>query len=432
MVKDILTDFDFLFSLLDDNKYIPLYGNLSSTRFSKRIITLPRIEVNSLKLNTIGNIRKGFEHGNNNKIKTGEKLFYFARGVMYDAKFNPLMLIAREKEAFLTQPTILLPSEFKNRNDYVFFYASELILNPEYAALHRRLYKEIVTPYLIKGMEVRIVTSSTIVANTFVRKSLVKKFSSLDKLDNYMKEVLPTFLYEDRVEEPESIDEVERQVSSIFTDTPGTNGEHFNITLNTGNYIINSTTFTTPLTGESTISVSPPNNNYGFFNYTETEEDQNEDDGLTDASWNEELPVEEEALLYGVPGEEGPEIVLYTSAEGAEAIDEAFRASLEQEGHDYDYEEEPEEDIQSESEMEASWFEEQERLVDESLRTSVILSSDAVSDLSTDDVIIHSQVRIGSNIHWRATVPRRRSTWREERIELIDDTTSIELIDDTE
>jgi len=162
------------------------------------------------------------------------------------------------------------------------------------------------------------------------------------------------------------------------------------------------------------------------------QEDQNEDDGLTDASWNEELPVEEEALLYGVPGEEGPEIVLYTSAEGAEAIDEAFRASLEQEGHDYDYEEEPEEDIQSESEMEASWFEEQERLVDESLRTSVILSSDAVSDLSTDDVIIHSQVRIGSNIHWRATVPRRRSTWREERIELIDDTTSIELIDDTE
>lgn len=461
MTRDNITDDDFILSLKSDNKYIPIHGNVYFGTVSKKVfIKRPNFE-RSGKSNTIGNIRKAFDHGYNATIIIGEKTFYFARGVMYDSNFNILMLIAQEKEHNLKVVTTILPRDLKGNTDFVFFYSTELMINPEYATLHRRMHKEIVTPYLIKGMEVRILSSSIIAENTFVRKTVVKKFSSLDKLDNYLKDVLPTFLYEDRVEEPESIKE-ERQISSVFTDTPGTDGEHFNTTLNTGDYIINSTTFTTSLTG-STTSISSSNDEYGFFDYIEreqqsTERDQNEDDGLTDASWNEELPVEEEALLYGVPGEEDPEIVLYTSAEGAEAIDEAFRASLEQEGHDYDYEEEPEEDIQSEQEMEASWFEEQERLTDAAIAASQTflasqhpLSSDEsyrslverlrphldaanLTELRIQQILAGVGIRQGTieDTNLRLESNRRRSTWREERIELIDDTSSIELIDDTE
>lgn len=153
------------------------------------------------KSNTLNNIKMGLEESLTPlKISVNSNTFYFVKGAMYDALYNPLLMLASKEHKFVSHD-----ERFENfsYNNYVLFYSTSFFTNPNLKALDRRLQKEILLSCYEKGIEVRLVTSQEIERNTFTRLFEVKKTSSINQLDMYMKAVLPNFIYTGNEDYPE-------------------------------------------------------------------------------------------------------------------------------------------------------------------------------------------------------------------------------------
>jgi len=152
-----------------------------------------------IKPNTIKNIKRALHSSNTPyKITMYGKDYFFAKGLLLDSEGRVLMVATLKKEHYDHKADVNLSineslDDFLNR--VVVFYSSSFLSDPNLAAFNRRLQKEMLTPCYEKGIEVRILPSSEIEANTFARLFEIKKTKSLAGLESYMKTVLPTILY---------------------------------------------------------------------------------------------------------------------------------------------------------------------------------------------------------------------------------------------
>lgn len=190
----------FNISLLKTAPFVPLYLLHKSNLFVENGVFFyytPDFESNKIRrTNTLNNIKKGLEHQMTPfEIQIGAEIYYFIKGCMYNQSGKPMLTLALKQEFLDSDPSYFSEDKYSFSSKYVLFYASEFFTTPRLASLHRRLQKEILTSCFEKSIEVRILTSSEIEKNTFVRLFEVVKAKSISQLENYMNTVLSTALY---------------------------------------------------------------------------------------------------------------------------------------------------------------------------------------------------------------------------------------------
>lgn len=183
------------------NEYIPFYvfQTLDNGYYSK-----PSLESGWIKKpNTVKHIKDAFQMAlTPRKITIGGVVYFFVKGVMFTATGTPLMVFAMPKEKFL-DPNIKKFSEIRYSNEitpvdyknFVLFYSTSFFTEPSLAPLNRRFQKEILMDCYSKGIEVRVITSQEIERNTFADLFEIPKANSVSQLEEYMKTVLPTYLF---------------------------------------------------------------------------------------------------------------------------------------------------------------------------------------------------------------------------------------------
>lgn len=190
----------FNISLLKTVPFVPLYLLHKSNLFVENGVFFyytPDFESNKIRrTNTLNNIKKGLEYQMTPfEIQIGAEIYYFIKGCMYNQSGKPMLTLALKQEFLDSDPSYFTEDKYSFSSKYVLFYASEFFTTPRLASLHRRLQKEILTSCFEKSIEVRILTSSEIEKNTFVRLFEVVKAKSISQLENYMNTVLSTTLY---------------------------------------------------------------------------------------------------------------------------------------------------------------------------------------------------------------------------------------------
>jgi hypothetical protein len=186
-------------TLLEANKFIPYYA-FKNVHFkdSFGFYYEPYFKDSVKVSNTIKQIKDALEtHFKPRKIKIGSKYYYFIKGAVYDENKIPLLTLALPLEKYLNPEFNIefYDSSPFNYKDYVLFYSSSFFTNPALRTLHRRFEKEILLFCFEKGIEVKIVTSEEILANTFANTIEPLKFKSISQLEEYMRTVLPNYLY---------------------------------------------------------------------------------------------------------------------------------------------------------------------------------------------------------------------------------------------
>jgi hypothetical protein len=193
------------------NTHIPIYANhtISYEHNFENTVSLmfygrPKFDSGCIrKANTLKNLKTALErYIGPARIPIGGKNYFFMKGAMYTEEGIPLMVLAMPQKAF-KDPNIKKFSDFRydqevNPVDYknfVLFYSTSFFTNPSYAALNRRFQKEILMDCYIKGIEVKVITSSEIEKNTFASLFEIPKANSVSQLEEYMSTVLPTYLY---------------------------------------------------------------------------------------------------------------------------------------------------------------------------------------------------------------------------------------------
>lgn len=190
----------FNISLLKTAPFVPLYLLHKSNLFVENELFFyytPDFEGNKIRrTNTLNNIKKGLEYQMIPfEIQIGAEIYYFIKGCMYNQLGKPMLTLALKQEFLDSDTSYFTEDKYSFSSKYVLFYASEFFTTPRLASLHRRLQKEILTSCFEKSIEVRILTSSEIEKNTFVRLFEVVKAKSISQLENYMNTVLSTALY---------------------------------------------------------------------------------------------------------------------------------------------------------------------------------------------------------------------------------------------
>ena len=189
---------------IEDNIYIPTYSVLMSNgirdleNFSYYYdfdFTEDRI---GIAPNTVRNIRK-YLYFNSRLVKinlTPTLPIFISTGVIFDFNQKPLLLYAYSSREVVNEYGNL---EFKNgekEKTQKVLLSSELLTNSLYSSLYRRLHKEILLSCYEKGIEVIIMSSENIQKNAF-KKVLETSFnfSSISVLERYLKEEIPKVLY---------------------------------------------------------------------------------------------------------------------------------------------------------------------------------------------------------------------------------------------
>lgn len=183
------------------NEYIPFYAfqTLDTGFYNK-----PSLEEGVIrKPNTVKHIKDAFQMAlTPRRITIGGVVYFFVKGVMFTDTGTPLMVFAMPREKFL-DPDIkkfseigysneISPVDYKN---FVLFYSTSFFTEPSLAPLNRRFQKEILMSCYQKGIEVRVITSQEIERNTFADLFEIPKANSVSQLEEYMRTVLPTYLF---------------------------------------------------------------------------------------------------------------------------------------------------------------------------------------------------------------------------------------------
>ena len=148
--------------------------------------------------NTVRNIKKYLYSGISLvKINLTPTLSIFvSTGVIFDFNQSPLLLYAYPSREVVNEYGNLEFEDGGKEKAQKVLLSSELLTNSLYSSLYRRLHKEILLSCYEKGIEVIIMSSENIQKNAFKKVlETSSNFSSISVLERYLKEEIPKVLY---------------------------------------------------------------------------------------------------------------------------------------------------------------------------------------------------------------------------------------------
>ena len=201
-IPNITEELNYYF--LEDNTYIPAYSVLMSNgiraleNFSY-YYDFDFTESNiSTVANTIRNI-KNYLYFNSRLVKinlTPTLPIFISTGVIFDSNQRPLLLYAYSSREVVNEYGNLEFKDGEKEKTQKVLLSSELLTNSLYSSLYRRLHKEILLSCYEKGIEVIIMSSENIQKNAFKKVlETSSNFSSISVLERYLKEEIPKVLY---------------------------------------------------------------------------------------------------------------------------------------------------------------------------------------------------------------------------------------------
>ena len=183
-------------SFYEENEYIPIYIAQVKLNNYYEGYYMPDITKFNAPTSTLRNLKHALNNSLNlRKLTLSGQIIFVMKGLILDRTGKVLFMSTIKREALDERKEANIQLSEWRLEDYVLFYSSTFFTNSEYSILNRRLQKEILTPCYMKGIEVRVMTSSEIEKNTFARFFEIKKTKSLNGLETYMSTVLPTILY---------------------------------------------------------------------------------------------------------------------------------------------------------------------------------------------------------------------------------------------
>lgn len=133
------------------------------------------------------------------KTQIGNDWLYIVKGLIYNEKGEIMLCLTIDRDEYhYNNEAILFDSEehnFLGYQSYTLFLATEFITNPNYATFLRRFNKAYVDFCYSKGVEVRIMPSKRIEANTFANEFKID-FNSIDEMNRCLREEVGKILVE--------------------------------------------------------------------------------------------------------------------------------------------------------------------------------------------------------------------------------------------
>ena len=121
---------------------------------------------------------------------------FISTGVIFDFNQRPLLLYAYSSREVVNEYGNLEFKDGEKEKTQKVLLSSELLTNSLYSSLYRRLHKEILLSCYEKGIEVIIMSSENIQKNAFKKVlETSSNFSSISVLERYLKEEIPKVLY---------------------------------------------------------------------------------------------------------------------------------------------------------------------------------------------------------------------------------------------
>lgn len=175
-------------TLASENKVVPLLRaiNIDPKTYLYHDFSSIRIEQYDYIQNTIAKIKAAFygRYPKPMRVTLPKELkIIIGTGFIIREEDNAiLLLVGIRSKSIKNSPW--------QPQDYVMYYSLELMSDPKFSTLHKRLQKDILTEAVKDGIEVIITDSKTIRKNAFA-KVMDVKFRTIDIMQYYFKEVLP-------------------------------------------------------------------------------------------------------------------------------------------------------------------------------------------------------------------------------------------------
>lgn len=189
---------------IEDNIYIPTYSVLiyDGIRALENFLYYYDFDFAENRLivvpNTVRNIKK-YLYNNSSLVKinlTPTLPIFISTGVIFDFNQRPLLLYAYSSREVVNEYGNLEFKDGEKEKTQKVLLSSELLTNSLYSSLYRRLHKEILLSCYEKGIEVIIMSSENIQKNAFKKVlETSSNFSSISVLERYLKEEIPKVLY---------------------------------------------------------------------------------------------------------------------------------------------------------------------------------------------------------------------------------------------
>ena len=189
---------------IEDTNYIPAYSVLMSDgiRALENFLYYYDFDFTEDRMriapNTVRNIKK-YLYGDGSLVKinlTPTLPIFISTGVIFDFNQKPLLLYAYSSREVVNEYGNLEFKDGEKEKTQKVLLSSELLTNSLYSSLYRRLHKEILLSCYEKGIEVIIMSSENIQKNAFKKVlETSSNFSSISVLERYLKEEIPKVLY---------------------------------------------------------------------------------------------------------------------------------------------------------------------------------------------------------------------------------------------
>ena len=189
---------------IEDNTYIPIYSVLMNNgiRTLENFLYYYDFDFAEGRLrvvpNTVRNIKK-YLYNDRALVKinlTPALSIFVSTGVIFDSNQRPLLLYAYSSREVVNEYGNLEFKDGEKEKTQKVLLSSELLTNSLYSSLYRRLHKEILLSCYEKGIEVIIMSSENIQKNAFKKVlETSSNFSSISVLERYLKEEIPKVLY---------------------------------------------------------------------------------------------------------------------------------------------------------------------------------------------------------------------------------------------
>ena len=190
---------------IEDNIYIPTYSVLmhDGIRALENFLYYYDFDFaeGSIRVvpNTVRNIKHYLYNNNSSLIKinlTPTLPIFISTGVIFDFNQKPLLLYAYSSRDIVNEYGNIEVKDGEKEKTQKVLLSSELLTNSLYSSLYRRLHKEILLSCYEKGIEVIIMSSENIQKNAFKKVlETSSNFSSISVLERYLKEEIPKVLY---------------------------------------------------------------------------------------------------------------------------------------------------------------------------------------------------------------------------------------------
>ena len=189
---------------IEDNVYIPAYSVLmrDGIRALENFLYYYDFDFTESNISTVTNIIKNIKNylyfkSRLVKINLTPTLpIFISTGVIFDFNQRPLLLYAYSSREVVNEYGNLEFKDGEKEKTQKVLLSSELLTNSLYSSLYRRLHKEILLSCYEKGIEVIIMSSENIQKNAFKKVlETSSNFSSISVLERYLKEEIPKVLY---------------------------------------------------------------------------------------------------------------------------------------------------------------------------------------------------------------------------------------------